>query len=54
MLEKLFTRRSVRLVTILASSLYFGYFWYENAINRAIDTDYAAITLWQFIQSLFS
>lgn len=54
MLKKLFTRRSARLVTILASSLYFGYFWYENAINRAIDTDYAAITLWQFIQSLFS
>lgn len=53
MIEKLFTRRSVRLVTILTSSLYFVYFWYENAINRSIDTDYAAISLWQFIRGLF-
>ena len=52
MLKKLFTRRSARLVTILASSLYFGYFWYENTINRTIDTDYAAISLWQFIIEL--
>ena len=54
MIEKLFTRRSVRFVTTCASVLYFCYFWYENAINRAIDTDYAAISLWQFIQELFA
>ena len=54
MIEKLFTRRSVQFVTTCASVLYFCYFWYENAINRGFEYDYAAISLWQFIQSLFS
>ena len=53
MLEKLFTKRSVRLVTSCASVLYFVYFWYENAINRDFPNDYKAITLLEYIQSLF-
>lgn len=53
MIKKLFTKQSARLVTICASGLYFIYFWYENAIERGFENDYAAITLWQFIQSLF-
>ena len=54
MIKKLFTKRSIQLVTVSASALYFLYFWYENAINRGFSGDYSAITLWQFIQSLFS
>lgn len=53
MIKKLFTKQSAQLVSVCASALYFIYFWYENAINRGFDTDYAAISLWQFIQSLF-
>ena len=54
MIKKLFTKQSAQIVTICASVLYFVYFWYENAINRGIDADYNAITLWQFILSLFN
>lgn len=53
MIKKVFTKQSAQFVTNLASVLYFIYFWYENAINRGFDNDYAAISLWQFIQSLF-
>lgn len=53
MIKKLFTKQSARFVTICASALYFLYFWYENAVNRSFNEDYAAITLWQYIQSLF-
>lgn len=52
MIKKLFTKRSARFVTFCASTLYFVYFWYENAINRSFSEDYVAITLWQYIQSL--
>lgn len=53
-IHKLFTQNSARFVTGCASALYFGYFWYENAINRGFDNDYSAITLWQFLQTLFN
>lgn len=53
MIQKLFTRRSVRLVTVIATTLYFGYFFYEFAITKSFGSSYSAITLWQFIASLF-
>ena len=54
MIEKLFTRRSVKLVNGCAYVLYFVYFYYEFTVSKAFDTDYAAITFWQFIKTLFS
>ena len=54
MIKKLFTKQSAQLVTVLAGSLYFGYFLYEFGISKDFGNNYAAITLWQFIQSLFS
>lgn len=53
MIEKLFTRRSVQLVTGMASVLYFGYFCYEFLVSKDLNTEYSAITLWQFIKGLF-
>jgi hypothetical protein len=53
MINKVFTKRSVHLVTISGSALYFVYFWYENAINRGFAYDYASNSLWEFILSLF-
>ena len=52
MIKKLFDNWSSQFVTICASVLYFGYFWYENAINRGFEYDYAAITLGQFVLKL--
>lgn len=52
-IQKLFTRRSVRLVTVIAAALYFGYFLFEFAITKDFGSNYSAITLWQFIASLF-
>ena len=54
MIKKLFTRQSAQLVTVCASVLYFGYFWFEFAITKDFGNNYSAITLWQFIQSLFN
>ena len=53
MVRKLFTRKSAQFVTICASVLYFGYFFYENAINTQFEYNYGAITLWEFIGQLF-
>lgn len=53
MIKKLFTKQSAQLVTVMASILYFGYFYYEFAISKDFGANYSAITLWQFIQSLF-
>jgi transmembrane protein EpsG len=54
MLRKIFTPRSEKFITTSACALYFGYFCYENLIGRNLDADYSAISLWQFIRSLFA
>lgn len=53
MIKKLFTRQSAQIVTILAGILYFGYFLFEFTISKDFGGTYSAITLWQFIVSLF-
>ena len=53
MITKLFEKRSAHIINIAASALYFGYFYYEFTFSKGFDADYSAITLWQFIQSLF-
>lgn len=53
MIDKLFTRQSARFVTFCAYVLYFGLFIYEYAINMDFGSGYKAISLWEFIQSLF-
>ncbi len=54
MIRKLFTSRSATFVNGIAASLFFGYFLYEFGISKNFSDDYSAITLWQFIQSLFT
>lgn len=53
MIKKLFTKQSAQLVTVLAGVLYFGYFSYEFAISKNFDSSYSAISIWEFIRSLF-
>lgn len=53
MTKKLFTKQSAQFVTVVAAVLYFGYFSYEIIFTKSFSTDYSAITLWQFIRSLF-
>ena len=54
MIKKLFTSQSAKLVTGCAVVLYFGYFYYEFAVSKSFGTDYSAISIWQFLSSLFS
>ena len=54
MIKKIFNHRSARIVTYIAVLCYFGYFLYELVFTKRFDADYSAITLWQFIQSLFA
>lgn len=53
MIKKLFTKQSTQLVTVCAAVLYFGYFLYEFGISKDFGSSYRAISLWQFITSLF-
>ena len=53
MIKKLFTKRSAQFITICAAVLYFGYFLYEFGVSKDFGNDYSAISLWQFITSLF-
>ena len=52
-IKKLFTKQSAQLVTILACILYFGYFMFEFTVSKDFGSDYSAISLWQFIISIF-
>lgn len=52
MIKKLFTKQSAQMVTVIATVLYFGYFLYEFGISKHFDTEYSAITLWQFFREL--
>lgn len=51
-IHKLFTRQSAKLITVFAGGLYFVYFLYEFGVSKAFGSDYAAISLWQFIKEL--
>ena len=53
MTKKLFTKQSAQLVTVCAAILYFGYFLYEFGVSKDFGSSYRAISLWQFITSLF-
>lgn len=53
MIKELFTKRSAQLVTFFAVVLYFIYFLYEFGVSKGFDSGYRAISLWQFIVSLF-
>lgn len=53
MIKRLFTKRSAQFITICAAVLYFGYFLYEFGVSKDFGNDYSAITLWQFVTSLF-
>ena len=52
MIRKLFTQQSIRLVSVMAVLLYFVYFLYEFGISKSFGSDYAAISLGQFIMEL--
>lgn len=53
MIKKLFTKRSAQFVSVCAAVLYFGYFLYEFGISKDFGNNYSAISLWQFVTSLF-
>lgn len=54
MIKKLFTKQSAKYVTVIAAVLYFLYFLYEFGVSKNFGSDYTAISLWQFVRSLFS
>lgn len=53
MIKRLFTKRSAQFTTICAAVLYFGYFLYEFGVSKDFGNNYSAISLWQFVTSLF-
>ena len=53
MIKRLFTKRSAQFITICAAVLYFGYFLYEFGVSKDFGNNYSAISLWQFVTSLF-
>lgn len=53
MLKRTFTDRSYRIISGIAVLCFMGFFIYANAINMDFDREYLAISLWDFIKSLF-
>lgn len=53
MLRKTFDEKSYRLISIIACVCFLGFFVYANAINLDFGQAYKAISLWDFISSLF-
>ena len=54
MIKKLFEERSQKIVFACAAVLYTVYFLYEFSVSKNFNSEYSAMTLWQFIASLFS
>ena len=54
MIYKLFTKKSTQFVFCIAGICYSIYFLYEFGVSKGFGDQYRAITLWQFIISLFS
>ena len=52
-LDRVFTKESARLISVIAFACFFGYFYYAYRINLDFDTSYYSVTLFQFIKSLF-
>lgn len=54
MIYKLFANKSAKYVATIAAILYFVYFLYEFGVSKDFGSSYRAISLWQFIRSLFA
>ncbi len=52
MLGNIFTRRSYRLISVLAVVCFFGFFVYANEVRLQFDQEYQAMSLWQFLMGL--
>lgn len=53
MIRKIFAKQSIQFVSIVAAVLYFGYFCFEFVVTKDFGNNYAAISLWEFVTSLF-
>lgn len=52
MMDRLFDRRSYRLICGIAAVCYLGFFVYANWISTSFDAAYRAVSLWQFLRDL--
>lgn len=53
MLKKTFDERSYRFVSRIACFCFFGFFVYANALHGNFDGEYRAVSLFEFVASLF-
>ena len=54
MIQKVFDKRSEKMITFIACACYFGYFLYEFGISKNFGNQYRAISLWEFIRQLLN
>lgn len=52
-IRKLFDKKSTQFVFLIAGACYSIYFLYEFGVSKGFGNQYGAISLWQFIVSLF-
>lgn len=52
-IHRAFTRRSARVIYLIATLCFLFYFYYAYEIALDFDAEYRAVTIWEFIQSLF-
>ena len=53
-IRRAFTRESARIITIVAVGCFLFYFYYAYKITLDFDEHYRAVTIVQFVQSLFA
>jgi hypothetical protein len=53
MIRKIFVPKSAKLVSFIASVCFLGYFMYANIVATPFDYHYRAVSLWDFVVSLF-
>lgn len=53
-IDRVFTKSSAKLITVIAMACFFGYFYYAYQINLDFDSGYSSITVFQFIKTLFA
>lgn len=52
-INKAFEKRSARTITVVAAVCFLFYFYYAYQIALDFDAEYRAISLWEFVRSLF-
>lgn len=53
MIDRIFTKRSSKIIFNLSGIFYFVYFFYEFSVSKSFSSDFSKISIFEFIEELF-